>query len=102
MRCTHFCLYRMSHYRGNRITLSLEVVMQIEAKKLKQGDVFIFKDRLEVAVEDFTGGDCLCVTTEEYYLTSNMRDKFAYGYTNATIIPIKADDKVKLVKNIES
>lgn len=74
--------------------------LKIKASDLKQSDVFIFENKTQVAIEYFIG-DCLWVTTEDYYLTSNKIEKVVYGYTSTTIISIKANDDIELIKNIE-
>ena len=74
--------------------------MKVKAKELKQGDLFVFDNREQVAIDSFNN-NCLWVTKEEYYLTSDKRKEFTYGYTNATILSIESDSEVELVKNIE-
>ena len=41
--------------------------MQIKAKDLKQGDVFIFNNEENVAIEKFCGNS-LWVTSQEHYI----------------------------------
>lgn len=74
--------------------------MKIAAKKLKRGDVFTFDNKEQVAISSISDG-CIWVTTREFYLNEADRERLVYGYTNATVIPIKPDDIVELIENIE-
>ena len=74
--------------------------MQIEAKNLKQGDVFVFNNKENVAIEEFCGNS-LWVTNQERYIKKENLNNFSYGYTSATIISIDENDKVELIKNLE-
>lgn len=74
--------------------------MFIEAKELKSGDVFIFDNKEQVAI-DTISQDCIWVTNKEFYLTKEkLEHGFKYGYSNATVIPIMPYDIVDLVENI--
>lgn len=75
--------------------------MQIKAKELKSGDFFIFNNQEQVAI-DTVLDDCLWVTNRDYYLTKDrIKSGFVYGYTNAGVISISAEDVVELIENIE-
>lgn len=74
--------------------------MKIKAKDLKPGDVFIYKGNQQVAIDNFMG-NTLSVTNERLYLDKEKRKKYTYGYTNATIIYIEAEDEVEVLRNIE-
>lgn len=75
--------------------------MKIRAKELKPGDVFIFNNKEQVAI-DTVLGNSLWITNRQYYLTKDKWESgFIYGRTNSTIISINTDDIVNLIENIE-
>lgn len=75
--------------------------MQIKANELKSGDVFIFNNKEQVAI-DTVLENCLWVTNRDFYLTKDKIEKgFVYGYTNAVVISISAEDIVEFIENIE-
>lgn len=75
--------------------------MLIKAKELKTGDVFMFNNQEQVAI-DTVLGNCLWITNRENYLARcKGANDLVYGYTNATILSIKSNAIVKLIANIE-
>lgn len=75
--------------------------MEIKAKDLKPGDVFVYDNKEQVAI-DTISNNFLWVTTRNSYLTKDkIKSGFSYGYTNSVIININANDTVELIKNIE-
>lgn len=74
--------------------------MKIIAKRLKHGDVFIFGNKELVSISPFSG-ECICVTTRNFYINEPDKERLAYGYTNSTVIQIKPNDIVDLIENIE-
>lgn len=74
--------------------------MEIKAKELKSGDVFIFNNEEQVAI-DTVQEKCLWITNRDFYLTKDKIEKgFVYGYTNAGVISINAEDIVEFIENI--
>ena len=78
--------------------------MLIEAQELKSGDVFIFDNKEQVAIDTISKKeDCIWVTNRKFYITKENRLKhgFCYDYSNATVISITPYDMVDLIENIE-
>lgn len=75
--------------------------MQIKAEKLKTGDVFLFNNKEQVAIEPL-GQNYLWVTNRSCYLQKeDLNNGKSYGYTSATLMSIYPDDDVELIENID-
>lgn len=65
---------------------------------LKAGDVFEWKGRRHVAIENYGGGDCLWVTIPKYYIYPEQNG--VYGYTSACVLSISQDSIVNVTRNL--
>lgn len=68
------------------------------ASDLKNGDVFEWQGKRHVAIEDYTGGDCLWVTIPKYYI--HPEQDGVYGYTSACVLLISQDSIVNVTRNL--
>ena len=73
--------------------------MIIKARELKEGDMFLFNDKMQVAIEPLYKGS-IWVTSAKAYLEQKEKG-LNYGYENATIIQLEPYDDVDLKAQID-
>ena len=71
------------------------------AKNIKRGDIFIYRNQEQVAIEDFKEG-CLWVTNKKYFLTDGkLKRGLLYGYSFASVIIIDDENQdVEILENL--
>ena len=73
-------------------------ITEIKAGSLKTGNVFLHNDKEHVAIEDYTGGFALWVTSRKHFILPE--EDAAYSYTSSCVIRIGKNDIVTLTGNL--
>lgn len=70
------------------------------AKNIKKNDIFIYNGYENVAIDDYSDKNpYLWVTSRRCWIPEGAN--YVYGYTSATIVEIKPNEKVKYVGRME-